>query len=209
MCHVECAVLQRLRRLEQLDALLAEHVAHLIAGKDVVTRRHRRVRREHALATHRLDVVLVQLERLPSIQTPLQQHDGEERTVPFVHVKPRVSAQADRAQQLRAPHAKHDLLTQAVMSVATVQRVGEGAIEVAVRRKGGVEQQDRDFVAGDAANRVAPRAHLYVPSFDRDTGALGQFLEPVFRAPLLRRFRLIAMTIAASYASIAKLEVGG
>ena len=74
------------RRLEQLDLLVAEHLRTIVDRKLVVAGRNGRVRREHASAPHLFDVGFVELERLTSVELPLEQTQREQRRVAFVQM---------------------------------------------------------------------------------------------------------------------------
>ena len=59
----------------------------------------------------------------------------EQRRMPFVQVIDRAVVVAHRLEQRRAAHAQHDLLAEPIVLVATVERVGERAIPLAVLRE--------------------------------------------------------------------------
>src|SRR5207247_9998693 len=87
------------------------------------------------------------------------------------------------------------LLTQPIARVAAVEQVGKSAIEFAVFRQRRVEQQHGHFVTGEAADEVAPAAHVHVAPFDPDRDSRRRFLEQLFRIPRYGGFRLIPFLI--------------
>src|SRR6185437_8347187 len=104
-----------------------ERGANHVERKAVVARRHGCVRGEHAAAAHGLEVALIELERLASVELPVEQTEGEQRRVAFVQVI-ELRRAAERAQQRRATHSKQDFLTEAIVAVAAVEIVGELAV---------------------------------------------------------------------------------
>ena len=121
----------------------------------VVAGRHRRVRREHAAAADRLDVGLVELERLAAVELPLEQAERQQRRVAFVEVVDLGRGGRARGGARRRP-SRARLPGEPIVTVAAVQVVGQRAVELGVFRKLGVEQIDRHFVARDAADRILP-----------------------------------------------------
>ena len=83
--------------------------AHHVDRELVVAGGHRRVRREHASAPDRLDVGLVELERLASVELPLEKTERQQRRVAFVQVVD-LGLTVQRAEQRGAAHPEHDLL---------------------------------------------------------------------------------------------------
>src|SRR5262249_15544707 len=105
MREVERSTLDALRRLEQRDLLVTNDAPDQIHRELVVPRGHRRVRREHTSAPHRLDVGFVELERLSPVELPIQETQREERRMSLVEViDARVAVES--AKELRATHAE-------------------------------------------------------------------------------------------------------
>ena len=106
-------------------AVFVEVLPHEPRVEDVDARRNRGVRGEDVVVPRRL-------QRLLEAQAPLlDQHphplQGQERRVPFVHVVHR-RLQPQRLQRPQAADAQHNLLADAHVVVAAVQRIGNAAV---------------------------------------------------------------------------------
>ena len=165
--HVEHSLIHATASLEQRDALIAQHAAHHVEREFVMPGGHRCVRGEDAPLAHRLEVCVFELEMLASTQLFLQQLKGEERRVPFVQMVDHAGVVSERLEQTRTPHAEHDLLTQAIVLISAVERIGERTVPLAVLRQIRVEQKDRHLVIAHALYGVLPRGDLHRASFDR------------------------------------------
>ena len=102
--HVEIAVLAAADALECLRALLAQHRAHHVHGELVVPGRHRRVRREDAMApdfSQRVHAVL--------LLVLLHQRQAEQRGMALVHVVGRTFMTAG-VQHGHTAQAEHGFL---------------------------------------------------------------------------------------------------
>ena len=87
----------------------------------------------------------------------LHQADGEQRGVALIHVADLRTA-TQRVQQVDAGETEHSLLAEPVIGVATVQVIGQLAIPGIVAFDVGVQQKDREDMAGDADHVKAPGA---------------------------------------------------
>ena len=136
----------------QADPLLgvAEVGPDQVLAEAVVTRRHRRVRREQRGLR---DVGPRRLEGQPlAAHEQRRALERQERRVPLVHVVAR-RTQVHGAQQAHAAAAQHDLLLDPHLALAAVEVARDRAVLFAVLRHVGVEQVERH-----AADARAPRA---------------------------------------------------
>ena len=146
-------------------AIAAQNANRLLGREAVVAGRNRRVRGEHALPPHLLDVRLGGAAQRAAAQLALEQRQRQQRRVAFVHVVD-VYMQAQRMRHAHAAHAQHDLLLQPVVGVAAVQVIGQAAVPARVPVQIGVQQIDRHHVPEAAHQVVAPRAHRHHAVFD-------------------------------------------
>ena len=169
--HVQHPLVHPARALEQRHALVAEHVPHHLERELVVAGRHRRVRREDAALAHRFEVRVVELEVLTFLDLPLEQLEREERRVPLVQMVDRPVLVAHLLEQRRAAHAEHDLLTQPIVLVAPIQRVGERAVPIGVLREHRVEEEHRHFVPAHIQARTCTSRPSIVTELRASTGS--------------------------------------
>jgi hypothetical protein len=190
--HVQHPLVHPARSFQERDTLVAEHVAHHLERELVVAGRHRRVRREDAAVAHRLQIGVVQLEVLPPVELPLEQLQGEQRRVPFIEVVDRLPFDPNRLQQARAPHPEHDLLTQPIVLVATVERVGERLVPLRVLGELGVEEVHRHLVSAHSFHGELPGADVDLAALDRHGAAGVHRLELCLRRPVHGALALLA-----------------
>jgi hypothetical protein len=191
MRHVEHPLVDAAARLEQPDALVAQHVAHHLQRELVVARRHRGVRREDAPAPHGRHVGVVPLEVRPALELPLQQLQREQRRMALVQVVDRVAVVPERLEQRRAPHAQHDLLAEPVVLVTAVQGVGDPPVPFRVLGHRGVQEVHRHHVPAHPAHAVLPRAHLHLAPLQQHGAPRLDGLQHLLRRPLHRRLGLL------------------
>ena len=146
-------------------AALAEVARHEVAREAVDAGRHRRVRREDRARAHDLQRVLGIAARVLD-QAP-HALDAEEAGVALVHVEHR-GLDAARGERLDAADAEQDLLAQAVLAVAAVEAVGDGALGRRVLGHVRVEQQQRHAADVDAPEHGVQRRR---PGAARDPDA--------------------------------------
>src|SRR4051794_12530612 len=100
------------------------------------------------MAAYCLQVGLVELERLPTVELPIEKTESEQRRMSFVEVV-QLGRTIQSAQQSGATHSEHYLLAQSVVTIAAVQTVGEGSVPVGVLGELRVEQVYRNLMARD------------------------------------------------------------
>ena len=190
---------------------------HQSAVETVVACRHGRVRGEHAVLLHER---LCFGERLLRLQLLAEEFQRQECGVPFVHVEDR-RVDAQFAHEPYAADAEEDLLADAVRLIAAVHMGGEVAVELAVLRQVGVEQEERHASDPDRpclelniriADRHAaddPVALLVVHRTERQAGRIErrvEFLLPALVAGLLAE---VPLTVEDADAVEGDAEVAG
>ena len=189
--HVQQSVAEASQLFQARRPIAAQNADRLLGREAVVPGRHRRVRGEHALAPHLLDVGLGGPVLRPAAQLAFEQRQRQQRRVAFVHVV-HVYAQAQRMGHAHAAHAQHDLLLQPVIRVAAVEVVGQSAVPSRIFVEVGVEQINRHHVAGLPAHVIAPRAHRHHAVFHLDRDPRRLFRAKVRRVPGLHFLALHA-----------------
>ena len=98
----------------------------------------------------------------------LHQAEGQQGRVPLVHVEGADVPVVELGQHLDSADAEESLLAEAVLFVAAVEVIGEGAVVLAVELRACIEQVDGNYVTGGADDVVAPAAQLDRTAFDGD-----------------------------------------
>ena len=155
--HVEQVVVQGAEALDGGGAVGAEDLAHLVEAELVVAGGDGGVGGEDALLLDGFGVGLGGGAEGSGSNAGFEQADGEKGGVALVHVAD-FGLHAEGVQEVNAAEAEDGLLAEAIVGVATVEVVGEAAVPGVVAVDVGVEQEDRDDVAGVADDVEAPGA---------------------------------------------------
>ncbi len=119
--EVELACLGVRQTSQDTCALLAQHTLDELSREAVVAGVDRRVRCEHALLAHVIDVRLDDGAPVMEARVLLEEREGEEAGVALVHVVGVKIGVAEGAQHSDAADSQHDLLAEPVADIAAVK----------------------------------------------------------------------------------------
>ena len=174
---------------------VAQYRPVLRLGEPVVPGRYRRVGGEDALLPHCLHVRVREVGRRTPAEAAGEESERQQGGVPLVDVVVHIVGEAGGLEDRRAPDAEHHLLAEPVARVATVERVGEAAIELGVLGQVGVEEVDRHRVPVGAPHQIAPGAHVHLAPLDVQRRSRVHRLEELLRLPGDGRLALMALGI--------------
>ena len=174
---------------------VAPHLFHQLQGKLVVSRRHRRVGGKDALGPDRFNLLMADGGLAGFIRLLVQEFDGQEGRMPFVHVEAPQVPVAQGSEDANAADAQDDFLAQAVPVVAAIEVVGELLVPGTVFREIGVQEVYRHHKTADALDLIFPGPDLHFPALDGHRGPLRHLRQEIIDGPLHRLFGLVAQGV--------------
>jgi hypothetical protein len=118
----------------------AQHAIDQVGRELIVARRHRRVRGEHALSADLFDVLAREARVAGSHGLFVEQRQGQQTGMAFIHMKPLECVVTERAEHIHATYAEDYFLTESVVGVAPVQPMRQGTVPVRILGQLGVQQ---------------------------------------------------------------------
>ncbi len=113
----------------------------------------------------------------------LEQLQGEQARVPFVHVEALQGVVAERSQHAHAADPEQHLLAEPIAVVAAVEMVGQRPVLGRILGKVGVEEIDGHGVPGETLDVVHPGAQLDGAPLDSHRGPHRKLLDGVVDRP--------------------------
>ena len=161
---------------EHLDGdELTEHLLHEGIGELIMACLHRRVSGEDAKVAHARHVP----DRpfvpytLDVAFEPEKQFESEKGGVPLVHMV-FLDMELKGVEHPYAAHAEDDLLLDPVVQVAAVEVIGDAPVRGSILRKVRIQEEDGNFAARGAYDRIHPCLDIHVPALDGHFDLFGQ-----------------------------------
>src|SRR3989304_7393797 len=149
------------------------HIVHIAASQDtdhqihgelVMPGRDRGMGSKYASCLNRLDVLMDECPPPGLFRLVIQELQGKKARMPFIHVKPSDMLISQGLQYPDTANPKDDLLTEPVMAVAALKKMGNRSIPLRIFRKICVQEIDRDLKASCPGHFVFPGAYPHSPS---------------------------------------------
>src|SRR5688572_26828768 len=113
---------------------------------------------EDTLPLNSVDIGAVDRLSALGLGAPVQQFQREEAGMALVHVEPGHIMVTQCADHSDPTDAEDDLLADAVVGVAAVEKMRDASIPLSVLRQIRVQKQNRHEMIGDATQFVTPRS---------------------------------------------------
>lgn len=165
------------------NGTLAKNSSRHVQRELILARTDRCMRGENALLSYGRDVVGGDRPLAGRTCLFLQEFDREQTGMSLVHVEPLERVVAERAEHPHTADAENHLLAQPVAVVAAIEKMGERAIEVRIRRDVRVQQVHGHDALG-SLNDVPPAAKLYRSPFDEDRDVRRLLDEEILHRPV-------------------------
>src|SRR3972149_1275555 len=158
------------------------HIVHIAASQDtdhqihgelVMPGRDRGMGGKYASCLNRLDVLMDECPPPGLFRLFIQKFQGEKARMPFVHVTPPDPFMSQCPQYPDTANPKDNLLTEPVMAVAAIKKMGNRSIPRRIFRKVCVQEIDRDLKASCPGHFVFPGTYPHSPSLDGHGSPLG------------------------------------
>src|SRR5215469_7284195 len=117
------------------------------------------MRGEDAHVAYAVDIELLQATGKTLIEAALEEPQGKQGRMPFVHVVDLNLARVQLFEQPEATKAEHDFLRQTVSLIPAVKAVCQPPVVLGIFREVGVQKVDRDAVPVNPRDDILPRAN--------------------------------------------------
>src|SRR5579884_756676 len=192
--HVQEAIVDATALLQERSNLVPEDARGLLLREAVVSCRHGGVRGEDAFLADGGHIVFTRRVQRSAAKLVLHQGNGQQRRVALIHVV-NGCTKSKRMEQPHAANAEKGLLAKAVVAIAAVKMVCEGAVAGIILLEVRIQKIDRDDVPGDALYIVTPCAHGDPAAFECDSNDRFFRNEFLFRLPRLLGLGLHAVRV--------------
>lgn len=139
---------------------VTDHPARQVQGELIVPGGDRGMGREDALFPDRFYVVRSDHLSSGFLRLLVQELQGEEACVPFIHMEAPDVVVAELTEHPDAADPENHLLTQPVVRVPSVKRMGQYSGPIGIFRKIGIQKIDRNNKPACALNLVFPGTEL-------------------------------------------------
>src|SRR3990172_6060919 len=142
--------------LHVIDFTPSQDTIHQVQRELIVTGSNRGVGGKCALFLYRFELIMCKCLSFGLFRLFVQKLQSKECGMPFVHMKPLDVVISESAQYPDAANPEDYLLAKPVMTISSIEEVGDCSIPLSVFREVCIQEINRDLIARDARDFISP-----------------------------------------------------